>query len=171
MGRSSGVLLGAAADTALTCCVPVPCRGKESRRTTMTLQEPGEEAPAAAGDFQHAVICCLCKSATPINLGGPGGRGGEVLGRWAAGRAPGGRERLVEGRCREMSGRDPAPPGLPQPPAFFGAAPWLPVDVGVSRGCCHLPRFTLFLDTAACGHPESFQEPGPRSAPRSLGVL
>lgn len=90
VGSSSGVLLGAAADTALTCRIPVPCRGKESRRTTMTLQEPGEEAPAAAGDFQNAVICCLCKSATPINLGGLGGRGGEVLGRWAAGRARGG---------------------------------------------------------------------------------
>lgn len=41
--------------------------------------------------------------------------------------------RLVEGWRREMLGRDPAPPGLPQPPAFtgIGAAQWLPVDVGL----------------------------------------
>lgn len=75
VGSSSGVLLGAAAGTALTCGIPVPCRGKESRRTMMTLQEHGEEAPAAAGDFQNAVICCLCKSGTRINLVGREGEG------------------------------------------------------------------------------------------------
>lgn len=78
VGSSSGVLLGAAAGSALTCRIPVPCRGKESRRTTtttMTLQERGEEAPAAAGDFQNTVICCLCKSGTRINLVGREGEG------------------------------------------------------------------------------------------------
>lgn len=99
----------------------------------MTLQEPGEEAPAAAGDFQNAVICCLCKSATPINLGGLGGRGGEVLGRWAAGRARGGRELgggtaqgdVGEGSC---SSRPPAAPCLHR---------GCPV---ASRGCGVVPR-------------------------------